>query len=365
MTELAQTLAIAFRQRQKPQMVKTKYDYLVARRGAVGGRVRARLAPGAQEGGRHRAGARRGIPGQAPGDRRGAVEVLRRALRAVQARPHQADGPAEEPEARVRRAEPVGADRRQQGRPGRPVPRPGAHPQLAHRVERVPQGASSIYRVTTQKEFKETLNHVLRRRGRRHRRHRRPALRAGGRRARAAAKARRGRRFGGGGQRAGEAGQQDHHRRLQPGRLRHPHRALSRARARPRSASARTARSAALHRGAGELPRTRIAARIKIMCDLDISEKRKPQDGKIKFKKFGPLDIELRVATIPTAGRRRGHRHAYPRRRRADSARQAGLHAAQPGEAEEARSASPTACSSSAGRPARARPPRCTRCSST
>src|SRR5438270_2986978 len=36
--------------------------------------------------------------------------------------------------------------------------------------------------------------------------------------------------------------------------------------------------------------------------DLDISEKRKPQDGKIKFKKFGPLDIELRVATIPTAG---------------------------------------------------------------
>jgi type II secretory ATPase GspE/PulE/Tfp pilus assembly ATPase PilB-like protein len=48
--------------------------------------------------------------------------------------------------------------------------------------------------------------------------------------------------------------------------------------------------------------RQAIAARIKIMCDLDIAEKRKPQDGKIKFKKFGPLDIELRVATIPTAG---------------------------------------------------------------
>jgi type II secretory ATPase GspE/PulE/Tfp pilus assembly ATPase PilB-like protein len=48
--------------------------------------------------------------------------------------------------------------------------------------------------------------------------------------------------------------------------------------------------------------RAAIVARIKIMCDLDISEKRKPQDGKIKFKKFGPLDIELRVATIPTAG---------------------------------------------------------------
>src|SRR4249920_2187164 len=48
--------------------------------------------------------------------------------------------------------------------------------------------------------------------------------------------------------------------------------------------------------------RNAIVARLKIMCDLDISEKRKPQDGKIKFKKFGPLDIELRVATIPSAG---------------------------------------------------------------
>ena len=48
--------------------------------------------------------------------------------------------------------------------------------------------------------------------------------------------------------------------------------------------------------------RSAIVARLKIMCDLDISEKRKPQDGKIKFRKFGPLDIELRVATIPSAG---------------------------------------------------------------
>ncbi|MDZ4099431.1 MAG: ATPase, T2SS/T4P/T4SS family, partial [Methylophilaceae bacterium] len=48
--------------------------------------------------------------------------------------------------------------------------------------------------------------------------------------------------------------------------------------------------------------RNSLIARIKIMCDLDISERRKPQDGKIKFKKFGPIDIELRVATVPTAG---------------------------------------------------------------
>ena len=48
--------------------------------------------------------------------------------------------------------------------------------------------------------------------------------------------------------------------------------------------------------------RNPMVARLKIMCDLDIAERRKPQDGKIKFKKFGPLDIELRVATIPSTG---------------------------------------------------------------
>ncbi|MES2942583.1 MAG: GspE/PulE family protein [Pseudomonadota bacterium] len=48
--------------------------------------------------------------------------------------------------------------------------------------------------------------------------------------------------------------------------------------------------------------RSAMVTRLKIMCDLDISERRKPQDGKIKFKKYGPLDIELRVATIPSAG---------------------------------------------------------------
>ncbi|HKO89259.1 MAG TPA: ATPase, T2SS/T4P/T4SS family, partial [Burkholderiales bacterium] len=48
--------------------------------------------------------------------------------------------------------------------------------------------------------------------------------------------------------------------------------------------------------------RNALIARLKIMCDLDISEKRKPQDGKFKFRKYGPLDIELRVATLPTQG---------------------------------------------------------------
>jgi type II secretory ATPase GspE/PulE/Tfp pilus assembly ATPase PilB-like protein len=45
-----------------------------------------------------------------------------------------------------------------------------------------------------------------------------------------------------------------------------------------------------------------VISRIKIMADLDIAERRRPQDGKIKFKRFTPLDVELRVATIPTAG---------------------------------------------------------------
>ncbi|MCJ7773429.1 MAG: GspE/PulE family protein [Desulfobacterales bacterium] len=46
-----------------------------------------------------------------------------------------------------------------------------------------------------------------------------------------------------------------------------------------------------------------VVSRIKIMSDLDIAERRRPQDGKIKFKKYGGKDIELRVATVPTQGR--------------------------------------------------------------
>jgi len=45
-----------------------------------------------------------------------------------------------------------------------------------------------------------------------------------------------------------------------------------------------------------------VVSRLKIMSDLDIAERRKPQDGKIKFKKYGGPDIELRVATVPTQG---------------------------------------------------------------
>ena len=42
-----------------------------------------------------------------------------------------------------------------------------------------------------------------------------------------------------------------------------------------------------------------LVARFKIMALLDISERRKPQDGKIRFR-VGDKQIELRVATLPT-----------------------------------------------------------------
>jgi len=45
-----------------------------------------------------------------------------------------------------------------------------------------------------------------------------------------------------------------------------------------------------------------IVSRIKIMSNLDIAERRLPQDGKIKFRRKGVPTFELRVATLPTAG---------------------------------------------------------------
>jgi type II secretory ATPase GspE/PulE/Tfp pilus assembly ATPase PilB-like protein len=45
-----------------------------------------------------------------------------------------------------------------------------------------------------------------------------------------------------------------------------------------------------------------IISRIKIMSNLDIAERRLPQDGKIKFRRKGVPAFEMRVATLPTAG---------------------------------------------------------------
>jgi type II secretory ATPase GspE/PulE/Tfp pilus assembly ATPase PilB-like protein len=48
--------------------------------------------------------------------------------------------------------------------------------------------------------------------------------------------------------------------------------------------------------------RSALITRLKIMADMDISEHRRGQDGKIMFSRFGPANIELRVAVVPTAG---------------------------------------------------------------
>jgi type II secretory ATPase GspE/PulE/Tfp pilus assembly ATPase PilB-like protein len=106
--------------------------------------------------------------------------------------------------------------------------------------------------------------------------------------------------------------------------------------------------------------RSALVARVKIMCDLDISERRKPQDGKIKFKKYGPLDIELRVATIPSAG---GVEDIVMRILAAGEPIPLDKLGVLPFNLERLRrrSKSRTACSSSAARPAPARPPPCTR----
>lgn len=55
-----------------------------------------------------------------------------------------------------------------------------------------------------------------------------------------------------------------------------------------------------------ELPHTysqAVVSRLKIMAELDISEKRQSQDGKIAFSKYNPAcPIDLRVSTVPTFG---------------------------------------------------------------
>jgi type II secretory ATPase GspE/PulE/Tfp pilus assembly ATPase PilB-like protein len=45
-----------------------------------------------------------------------------------------------------------------------------------------------------------------------------------------------------------------------------------------------------------------VISRVKIMSNLDIAERRMPQDGKIRFKRKGVPTFELRVATLPTQG---------------------------------------------------------------
>ena len=45
---------------------------------------------------------------------------------------------------------------------------------------------------------------------------------------------------------------------------------------------------------------SRLAARLKVMSELDISERRIPQDGRIKMKLSKTKAIDFRVNTLPT-----------------------------------------------------------------
>src|SRR5665811_2206258 len=44
-----------------------------------------------------------------------------------------------------------------------------------------------------------------------------------------------------------------------------------------------------------------ITARIKSLARMDISEKRRPQDGRIKLGVGGRKDVEIRVSTVPVS----------------------------------------------------------------
>jgi type II secretory ATPase GspE/PulE/Tfp pilus assembly ATPase PilB-like protein len=46
--------------------------------------------------------------------------------------------------------------------------------------------------------------------------------------------------------------------------------------------------------------RAALVSRIKVMSKLDISERRRPQDGKINFAEFSDTKLEMRVAILPT-----------------------------------------------------------------
>ena len=94
--------------------------------------------------------------------------------------------------------------------------------------------------------------------------------------------------------------------------------------------------------------RRAIVARIKIMAQLDIAERRKPQDGKIRFK-LADREIELRVATIPTANQNEDVVMRVLAASEPIAARQARDDAAQPARAQEGRREALRAASSCVG----------------
>ena len=101
-----------------------------------------------------------------------------------------------------------------------------------------------------------------------------------------------------------------------------------------------------------------LISRLKIMCDLDIAEKRLPQDGRISLR-IGTQTVDVRVP-LPSAQRRARCCACWTSRKASWSLKSNCGHAGAAG-AETLRHliANRTASSWSPDRPAQARPPRC------
>jgi general secretion pathway protein E len=84
--------------------------------------------------------------------------------------------------------------------------------------------------------------------------------------------------------------------RLRAARQRHPHRAA------PRLGIVRFRIDGVLHRSIRCRRRvTAMTSRIKILGRMDVAEKRRPQDGRIKTRTPAGSEVELRLSTLPTA----------------------------------------------------------------
>src|SRR5258708_12777225 len=46
---------------------------------------------------------------------------------------------------------------------------------------------------------------------------------------------------------------------------------------------------------------TAMTSRIKILARMDVVEKRRPQDGRVKTRTLAGEEVELRISTLPTA----------------------------------------------------------------
>ena len=103
-----------------------------------------------------------------------------------------------------------------------------------------------------------------------------------------------------------------------------------------------------------------ISSRIKVMANLDIAERRLPQDGRIELN-VGGNPVDLRVSILPTMFGESVVIRVLDRTVVSLDLNKIGMEPEMLADVPRADRTSPTASSSSPGRPAPARPPRSTR----